>query len=386
MTAWAMRALAVALSSLAAVALLMAAELALRAAGPDREAAGADGFARAHRYSETLGWVPRADFAYTARGVAYTLNAAGTRGAHYGPARRPGTVRAVLLGDSLTYGYGVGDEQTFARLVDDARPDVEIVNLGVQGYGLDQSRLALEARGLAYRPDVVVLDVCAGNDFLDDLLPTFLYDARHAKPFFAVEGDALVRHDGHLRLSAPMRLGRALRERSVLVDRLSRLVGGADLVDGADEEGATAAAILDRRLQLPGSEPLSLREALALPPERQAAFWHAANEVSFRVVAEIGRVARAHGADYLVLVFPSDPSHFVPGSWYEAQLADARTRPYLHDVRVVDVGEAFARHGVVVDTFGRFYLDQHCHLSPAGHRLAAEVLGALLREGGRDSH
>jgi hypothetical protein len=289
-------------------------------------------------------------------------------------------VRAVLLGDSLTYGYGVGDEQTFARLVDDARPDVEIVNLGVQGYGLDQSRLALEARGLAYRPDVVVLDVCTGNDFLDDLLPTFLYDARSPKPFYAVEAGALVLRDAHLRLSAPVRVAQVLRERSVLADRVSCLLGGG-------EAGApTEAELLDRRVDLPGGESISLRDALALPPARQRAFWQAASEVSFRLIAEIGRVARAHGAAYRVLFFPSAPSHFLPDSWYEAQLADARARPYLRDVDLIDVRAAFARRGVSAETFSRFYLDDHCHLSPTGHRLAAEVLGALLADGGRDSH
>jgi hypothetical protein len=227
---------------------------------------------------------------------------------------------------------------------------------------------------------VVVLDVCTGNDFLDDLLPTFLYDARSPKPFYAVEAGALVLRDAHLRLSAPARVAQVLRERSVLADRVSRLLGGG-------EAGApTEAELLDRRVDLPGGESISLRDALALPPARQRAFWQAASEVSFRLIAEIGRVARAHGAAYRVLFFPSAPSHFLPDSWYEAQLADARARPYLRDVDLIDVRAAFARRGVSAETFSRFYLDDHCHLSPTGHRLAAEVLGALLADGGRDSH
>jgi hypothetical protein len=55
-------------------------------------------------------------------------------------------------------------------------------------------------------------------------------------------------------------------------------------------------------------------------------------------------------------------------------------------VDLIDVRAAFARRGVSAETFSRFYLDDHCHLSPTGHRLAAEVLGALLADGCRDSH
>jgi hypothetical protein len=373
-----MRVLAVTWSSAATIGLLLAAELGLRAFGSRPGAPAAPGFARAHRHSDSLGWVPRADFAYTERGVSYTLNAAGHRGADYGPARRPGTMRVVLLGDSLAYGYGVGDEQTFAHLVDAARADLEVVNLGVQGYGLDQSLVMLEERGVAYRPDVVVLAVCAGNDFLDDLSSVFLYDGRHPKPYYAVVGERLVRHDAHLRRSGPARLARLLRERSVLVERLAGL--------GAGSAPAPDAAMLGRRLRLPGGELVTLQDALAVPAGRQRAFWHEVSDVSFRLIAEIGRVAAAHGGAYHVLFFPSDPSHFAPASWYEAQLVDARARPDLQDVSMVDMGAALARRGASAETFGRYYLDTHCHLTPTGHRLAAEELGALLRDVGRDSH
>jgi len=373
-----MRVLAVATSSAAALGLLLVAESGLRSFGARPGASAADGFTRAHRHSESLGWVPRADFAYAERGVSYTLNAAGHRGAAYGPERRPGVGRVVLLGDSLTYGYGVGDDQTFAHLVDAARADVEVVNLGVQGYGLDQSLIMLEERGVAYRPDVVVLAVCTGNDFLDDVSPVFLYDGRHPKPFYGVDGERLVRHDAHLRRSAPARLARLLREHSVLVERLAGL--------GAGGARAPAAEMLGRHIRLPSGESVTLRDALAVPARRQRAFWRDVSDVSFRLIAEIGRVAAAHGGAYHVLFFPSDPSHFTPGSWYEAQLADARARPDLRGVSLVDMGAALARRGVSAETFGRYYLDTHCHLTPAGHRLAAEELGALIRGVGRDSH
>ncbi len=40
----------------------------------------------------------------------------------------------VFVGDSVTFGYGVNDDQTWVNLIARALPDVHVINAGVSGY------------------------------------------------------------------------------------------------------------------------------------------------------------------------------------------------------------------------------------------------------------
>lgn len=63
-----------------------------------------------------------------------------------------------ILGCSLTHGWCLNDEETYPWLVQEAFPDYEVVNGGVEGYGTLQSRLQFQEM-LARRsgPELVVL-------------------------------------------------------------------------------------------------------------------------------------------------------------------------------------------------------------------------------------
>ena len=92
-----------------------------------------------------------------------TMNALGLRGAEVPEAKAAGEVRVLVLGDSLTYGQGVADEDTVpARLEDALRasaPDRtwRVVNAGHRGYTLSQSLGLFEELGTRIAPDVVLL-------------------------------------------------------------------------------------------------------------------------------------------------------------------------------------------------------------------------------------
>ena len=71
--------------------------------------------------------------------------------------------RIVVLGDSFTYGLGVGVEQTYPaaleRLLDETPGvgPVEVLNLGVTAYSLHDLAAVLEHRALALEPDLVIV-------------------------------------------------------------------------------------------------------------------------------------------------------------------------------------------------------------------------------------
>ena len=101
--------------------------------------------------------------------VTTRVNAAGLRGPEL--AAKGAAERFVVIGDSLVLAENVALEDTFVERLGvhlrAADRDVEVVNAGVTGYGPDQCLLRLERDFDLLKPDVVVIVLCATNDFGD---------------------------------------------------------------------------------------------------------------------------------------------------------------------------------------------------------------------------
>jgi lysophospholipase L1-like esterase len=120
------------------------------------------------RFDERLGWalVPGAKGRSVVTGelVEYEINSHGLRGPERSIEKPDGVLRVVLLGDSRTFGYGNSLERHFSTLLEQSFEGVEVVNLGVSGYGVDQELLALRDPGLRFEPDLVVCYVAHYGD------------------------------------------------------------------------------------------------------------------------------------------------------------------------------------------------------------------------------
>ncbi len=89
--------------------------------------------------------------------VIYRVNSRGLRDGEHAYERPSGGSRFVALGDSFTFGVGVSFGQRFTDVPERRLTDVEIVNMGVPGYGLDEAVLAFIVEGHRYRPDGVLV-------------------------------------------------------------------------------------------------------------------------------------------------------------------------------------------------------------------------------------
>ncbi len=70
-----------------------------------------------------------------------------------------------LFGDSITYGWSVNDDDTFAWLLQERFPDREIVNFGVNGYGTIHSLLQLrESLASGHKPETAVVAYASWAD------------------------------------------------------------------------------------------------------------------------------------------------------------------------------------------------------------------------------
>jgi len=337
-------------SALAVVAVLAGAEWLVRRANPRYlERISLDDLAYLHTYSPVYGWTPRPSFRHTLAGSETTINRLGYRGREVTRAREAGRPRVVMLGDSITFGYGVRDDETFSAVMETLAPPLEVVNLGVQGYGTDQELLKLEREGLAYAPDVVVLNVCLANDLLDNAAARSIYDGVYPKPYFRLEGGRLVEVADHVALSPPRRVALLLSQRSALFNALLDLVH----VDRARYQRELAGW-----MEAEPAEP--------------------AFAVTFALVRRMDEVTRAHGSRFVALLYPS-LRDFIRPSRRAQRFLDA---PELRGVKVVDLRPRFQAAGFNADTFSRYSLDGNLHLTAEGHRLAARVILEVLGEAG----
>jgi hypothetical protein len=295
--------LLLALASLLAVALLLVgAEMAARRARPRTSGASRSAASPAFTPHGLRLDAPALPSATRWRGRA--ARRLGYRGREGAAARTAGRPRVVMLGDSITFGYGVRDGETFSAVMESLAPPLEVVNLGVQGYGTDQELLKLEREGLAYAPDVVVLNVCLANDLLDNAAARPIYDGVYPKPYFRLEEGRLVEVADHVALSPPRRLALRLSQRSALFNALLDLVH----VDRARYQRELAG-----RMEAEPGEP--------------------AFAVTFALVRRMDELTRARGARFVALLYPS-LRDFIRPSRRAQRFLEA---PELRGVSVVDL-------------------------------------------------
>lgn len=115
---------------------------------------------------------------FVAAEVDYRINGHGFRGKALSP-KTPGVRRIAVFGDSIVFGYWVGEEDAFpAQFGEILGPRVEALNLGVPGYNLEQEVENLRRRVDSLRPDAAVFGFCL-ND-LEGLL-SFEYGLTQAR-------------------------------------------------------------------------------------------------------------------------------------------------------------------------------------------------------------
>jgi len=155
------RAIAVALGVVISIGLLGGAEAGFRWLGPKPSYSEYD---RHTRWTLRPGYegpgpdLPDIPLAYTIR-----INDAGFRGTAIQREKPAGVLRIATLGDSVTFGFGVPEEDALAaKIAAMVTPDVtskkvEWLNAGVPGFSTVQGLRHLERRVLSYSPDIVTI-------------------------------------------------------------------------------------------------------------------------------------------------------------------------------------------------------------------------------------
>lgn len=145
------------------------------------------------RFDPLLGWSlkpgSRGISYRTGKPVTYEINSHGLRDREFSYDRSPTIYRIVLIGDSHAFGFGVNMHDHFSKVLERSFDNVEVINMGVSGFGIDQELLLLQSQGIRYNPSLVLVYIPHYGGLRH--LQTVMFDK--AKPRF-------VRDQGELRL------------------------------------------------------------------------------------------------------------------------------------------------------------------------------------------
>jgi len=171
--------------------------------------------------------------------IAVSANAQGLRAGPIGP-KPSGTYRVLGLGDSFAFGWGVEAHEAFLAVLEarlNASADgrtYEVINAGVPGFGTYEALRLLEAHGLAYEPDLVVLAFYEGNDFQNNreaprrrvMTPEgYLKDMADPAPALAQHSRlAALLHSQWRRLRTKRGFGAGVRKTMTLLDEMKTLL------------------------------------------------------------------------------------------------------------------------------------------------------------------
>ena len=157
--------------------------------------------------------------------VVYSINDAGFRDDPHPVEKPAGTTRVAVIGDSVTYGFGVKQDQIFAAEAERRLgPDYELINVAMSGLNAPQVVHLLEAEGLRYDPDLVVMNFVLNDcDF---------FTRYRAALDFTREKDGEI---GLLGISIDPRIKRAIKASALvyfLSQQAERLFGSEDMAHG----------------------------------------------------------------------------------------------------------------------------------------------------------
>jgi len=245
-------------------------------------------------------------------------------------------LRLVVLGDSVAYGTKVEVEQSFpwhlGRRLQERCGTIDMVNLAVPGYSSLQERLSLERKGLAAKPDIVLVGIFSNDMARYTVVGSTALDIR-LKDRDDVPAFSL--------LPLPDGMNRFLVTQSVFYQFITlKALAASDQATG-DDVGQLEASVRELEKILELTTTSGARLVLVLLPMLDRP-WSAGEDES-----------TAHFYDRL-------------RSW-------ASTRP----ATLVDLRPLLADH-----TVEALRIDECCHLNPLGHEVVAELLFGQLADAG----
>jgi len=225
----------------------------------------------------------------------------------------PETAEIVTVGDSLTFGYGVEDDQAWPALIARNLFPNRLINLGLNGAGPHQYLRVYETFGTRLRPKVLLVGFLVANDFWDaDMFDRWLK--------LGAQGNYLVWRDFGRPRSTDLSLNQPIGDLVVsILWRCHLLASNSRLYNFLHHVRKS----LTKYLQGYGFSELKPFQApdgtqLQLDPggfANQAGIGqpgHRAFDISVEALQRLDSIARANGTRLLVVLQPSKEEVYLP--------------------------------------------------------------------------
>ncbi len=269
----------------------------------------------------------------------------------------PGVKRIVALGDSFMMGYGATLEQmalsVIAQELEAAGHRVEVINLSVSGFGNSEHLLYLEAEGLKYQPDLVLLG-WHDTDLVDNV----------RSRLYRLEDGELVRQD------ASYLPGVKIREFLFQFSAYRFLAGNSQLYNWLRDRAGALVKDLLAQVRLAASAPETSAEPVVSEPlpEAQGAVPYP-DLLTLALLDRIVEVSQADGANFMILEIPVRFSRTKFGSRFPETAVNADYN------RVNPIHRFNEYEGELI-----YWERSHGHFTPLGNRIAAEEAAKLILE------
>lgn len=282
--------------------------------------------------------------------MSFKTNSLGLRDIEYRGDKK-GLYKIFCLGDSMTFGYGVDEKDTFVRLLSQdlyraTGKEVQTINGGRQGYDIDRYVLLFNDIGLQYKPEMLIIFFYIGNDFGDEIKKgnniklenncTGSFSLRDIKKYLSTHS--------HLYVWIKRRLDSFSLFNMLLIKIGAREVGDIYLSDYS--------AVMQSKVQ-----------------RAQVAF------------EEISDIAKKNNCELLVVSIPDskqlDKNLIYNHRYWDMDKPNKILANIMHktNIRYYDLLPAFRKEGGT-----RFYYKMDGHLNKAGHYEVAKLVSAYLVE------
>lgn len=291
------------------------------------------------------------------------VNGAGIRSDREYAFERPAGVRRIIVcGDSMAAGQYVSNAQRFSELLERRIPNLEVINLALEGSGTDQQVMLYEHVGLRYEHDLVILLPFLQNirrnmvEWREAIDPQTGQAMRRAKPRYElVDGELVLR---------PLRSGQ------------SASLPLTDSREGTDNAATTSLRIKGLLSRLPAIRFVK-SIMYALVPWEPFPEYRDSGSPEWRLMAALIERLRELAGGRPVVLAPTFYASYVQfrmarNYWDRfSSLADSR------QLAAIDLLPYFTRVGA--DAVRCFQDPFDMHFSAYGHLVLADALEAELR-------
>lgn len=286
----------------------------------------------------------------------------------------PDRADIAVLGDSLTFGYGVTENEAWPALLARSRGTTRLVNLGLIGGGPQQYLRVYETFGVPLHPKLVIVGFFAGNDFSN--AETF-----HRWLQSGVEGNYLVWRDFGQPRRVPFSIRHPLASLESVADiyvtpRLRRSYV-VNLLRAARE----AAGPLEAKeiVRLPGGGEIQVSRDVMTAVADSATPGQRPFELTLDAIEQIHRTAAGDGARTLIVLQPIKEEIYLPLMNVEVPDPTRALRAALdsRSIDYLDLTPVFRTRAAAGE---QLFFSEDGHPNAAGYALIAETVGAYLRD------